>query len=232
MKHFESESINHANWCGVKVKVAASILNCNLLYLEQEIKRVQKAGIDLIHLDVMDGHFVPNLSFGALILKAIKPILKVPVFSHLMVTKPENIIEKFVGDSDAVIFHIEATKKPKQCLKMIRNGGKIAGIALNPDTPLKIIEPYLRDIYEILIMSVNPGFGGQKFIPMTIEKVKRAKTMVKKYKKQIVIAVDGGVNTDNAKELINAGVDILVAGTSIFHSKNYAETIRKLRCLK
>lgn len=213
----------------MKTKIAASILNADFLYLEQEIKKVQKAGIDLIHLDVMDGQFVPNLSFGVPILEAIRPIVKVPVFSHLMVAQPENIIDKFIPASDAVIFHIEATKKPKRCIKIIKNSKKLVGIALNPNTPIKKVEPYLNDIYEILIMSVYPGFGGQKFIPKTIEKVKRTKALIKKYNKPIVIAVDGGVSENNAKSLIDAGVDILVVGTAIFHSTNYAVTIRKLK---
>lgn len=215
-----------------KVRIAASVLNCNFLYLAEELKKVQNAGVDLIHLDVMDGHFVPNLSFGVPILKAIKPILKVPVFSHLMVIEPENLIEKFIIGSDAIIFHIEATKKPKQCLELINNANKFAGIALNPDTSLKTIEPFLEGIYEILIMSVYPGFGGQKFIHETIDKVRKAKELVKNQKRQIVIAVDGGVNIANANLLVDAGVDILIAGTAIFHSKDYAQTISDLRCLK
>jgi len=211
------------------MKIAASILNSNFLCLADELEKVQSAGIDLIHLDVMDGHFVPNLSFGIPILKAIKPIVKVPIFSHLMVKEPEKMIDKFISDSDAIIFHLEATKKPKDCLRLIKDGKKLAGIALNPDTPLNEIKPFLDDIYEILIMSVYPGFGGQKFILETIEKVKEAKEIIKNQKNQIVVAVDGGVNTTNANSLIEAGVDILVAGTVIFHSKDYTEAVRKLR---
>lgn len=214
------------------IKIAASILNADFLGLKKELKKVQSAGIDAIHLDVMDGNFVPNLSFGVPILKAIKPILNVPVISHLMVNQPENMIEQFIPGSDGIIFHIEATKKPKECLKIIKKSKKWAGIALNPNTSVKKIEPFLDDIYEILIMSVYPGFGGQKFIPATIKKIRQAKAMIQKYEKPIAIAVDGGVNHDNAQLLIDAGVDILVAGTAIFHSKNYAETIKRLRCLK
>lgn len=211
------------------MKIAASILNSNFLYLADELEKVQSAGIDLIHLDVMDGHFVPNLSFGIPILKAIKPIVKVPIFSHLMVKEPEKMIDKFIPDSDAIIFHLEATKKPDYCLRLIRNGKKLAGIALNPGTPLNKIEPFLDDIYEVLLMSVNPGLGGQEFIPDTIDKVRDAREMIKNKNKSIVIAVDGGVNPNNAKQLNEAGVDILVAGTSIFKSKDYTEAVRKLR---
>ncbi|MEO0076894.1 MAG: ribulose-phosphate 3-epimerase [candidate division WOR-3 bacterium] len=209
------------------IKVAASILNCNFLRLGDEIKKVQKANVDLLHLDVMDGHFVPNLSFGIPILKAIRPIVSVPIFSHLMVIKPETIIDQFIPDSDGVIFHIEATDNPRLCLKLIKKAKKFSGIALNPDTALKTIEQYLDDVYEILIMSVYPGFGGQKFIRATINKVKQAKAIIGD--RDIRIAVDGGVNPRNAQMLINAGADILVAGTAIFKSDNYAQTIKMLK---
>lgn len=214
------------------MKIAASILNCNFLNLGEEIKKVQQAGIDAIHLDVMDGHFVPNLSFGIPLLKAIKPILKVPIISHLMVAEPEKMIEYFLLDSDGIIFHIEATNNPHQCLKLINETNKISGIALNPDTPIKHVTPYLDFIKEILIMSVYPGFGGQKFIQETITKIMETKAMVKNQRNQIMIAVDGGVNLNNGQELIKAGADILIAGTAIFHSPNYAETIRQFRSLQ
>ncbi len=212
-----------------KVRIAASVLNSDFLNLADELKKVQRAGIDLIHLDVMDGHFVPNLSFGVPILKTIKPVVDVPIYSHLMVIEPENLIDKFLPDSDAVIFHIEATKKVQHCINMINKSGKLAGIALNPATALNMIEPYLKNIYEILIMSVNPGFGGQDFISTTFDKVQQAKRMIEDSNKKIVIAVDGGVNINNANALTDAGVDILVAGTAIFKSKDYKETIEKLR---
>ncbi len=214
------------------MKIAASVLNCNFLNLGEEIKKVQQAGIDAIHLDVMDGHFVPNLSFGIPLLKAIKPILKVPIISHLMVAEPEKMIEYFLSDSDGIIFHIEATNNPTQCLKLINESNKISGIALNPDTPIEHVAPYLDFIKEILIMSVYPGFGGQKFIAETITKIMKTKAMVKNQRNQIMIAVDGGVNLNNGQELIKAGADILIAGTAIFHSPNYAETIRHFRSLQ
>lgn len=214
------------------MKIAASILNCNFLNLGEEIEKVQLAGIDAIHLDVMDGHFVPNLSFGVPLLKAIKPILKVPVLSHLMVNEPEKMIEYFIPDSDGIIFHIEATSKPNQCLKLIQKADKVAGIALNPNTPIEQVEPYLEFISEILIMSVYPGFGGQKFIPETVTKIAKTKDMIKNKRNSILIAVDGGVNLNNAQELIKAGADVLIAGTAIFHSQNYAETIKQFKSLQ
>lgn len=214
------------------MKIAASILNCDLLRLSEEINSVQKAGIDAIHLDVMDGHFVPNLSFGVPILKAIKPKLVVPVFSHLMVNTPENMIDKFILESDGVIFHIEATDKVEACLNIIKQANKYAGIALNPDTPISRLEPYLDSIYEVLIMSVHPGFGGQTFIAKSIDKIRKLKDMIKRNNNQIQIGVDGGVGVDNCEIIIAAGADILVAGTSIFKSENYVETVKKLKCLK
>jgi ribulose-phosphate 3-epimerase len=209
--------------------VAASILNCNFLKLEDEIKKVQAAGIDAIHLDVMDGHFVPNLSFGIPLLKAVKPYLSVPIFSHLMVTEPEIMIDKFIPDSDGVIIHIEATAKINECISVIKQANKYAGIALNPDTPIDKVEVYLDNIYEVLIMSVYPGFGGQVFIPESIEKVRRLKELISRKQSSVLIGVDGGVGPNNAKTLIKTGADILIAGTAIFKSEDYADTIRKLR---
>jgi ribulose-phosphate 3-epimerase len=209
--------------------VAASILNCNFLKLEDEIKKVQAAGIDAIHLDVMDGHFVPNLSFGIPLLKAVKPYLSVPIFSHLMVTEPEIMIDKFIPDSDGVIIHIEATAKINECISVIKQANKYAGIALNPETPIDKVEVYLDNIYEVLIMSVYPGFGGQVFIPGSIEKVRRLKELISRKQSSVLIGVDGGVGPNNAKTLIKTGADILIAGTAIFKSDDYAETIRKLK---
>lgn len=211
------------------MKIAASILNCDFLRLGEEISKVQKAGIDAIHLDVMDGHFVPNLSFGAPILKAIRPVLTVPVMSHLMVNTPEKMVDKFIADSDGIIFHIEATDKIEECLDMIRKGNKLLGIALNPDTPIKQVQPYLNIVYEILIMSVHPGFGGQVFIPESIDKIKELKALIIKNNSKALIGVDGGVDLHNSKNLIQAGADILVSGTAIFKSQDYGETIKKMR---
>lgn len=211
------------------MKVAASILNCDLLHLKDEIKKVQTAGVDVIHLDVMDGHFVPNLSFGVPILKAVKPLLTVPIFSHLMVIKPETVIEQFIADSDGVIFHIEAADIIEQCLSIIKYNKKVAGIAINPDTPIEKVEVYLDRIYEVLIMSVYPGFGGQLFIPGTVDKIRKLKELINQKHSKTLIGVDGGVGPNNAKLLIEAGADILIAGTAIFMSKDYAETISKMR---
>jgi ribulose-phosphate 3-epimerase len=215
-----------------RVKVAASILNCNFLRLYEEIKSIEKAGIDALHLDVMDGHFVPNLSFGVPILKSIRQVTKLPIISHLMVIKPEDLIDKFIADSDGIIFHIEATKRPRHCLHQIHQAKKLAGISLNPDTPVEAIFKYSNQIEEILVMSVHPGFGGQAFIAKSLERIRAIKKYLTSVNSCAMLAVDGGVNPNNAPSLIKAGVDILVAGTAIFSSTNYKQTIERLRCSK
>ncbi len=212
------------------VKVAASILNCDFLNLEQEIKAVQTAGIDALHLDVMDGHFVPNLSFGVPLLKSVRKITKLPIITHLMVIRPEEIISQFIDDSDGIIFHIEATKHPLVCLKQIHQARRLAGIALNPNTPVKTIFKYLNQIAEVLVMSVYPGFGGQTFLPQSLARIRSIKKQLAADNPKALIAVDGGVNAKNAPSLIEAGIDILVAGTAIFHTNDYAKAIKKLRC--
>lgn len=212
-----------------RIKIAASILNCNFLTLEQEIKAVVAAGIDAIHLDVMDGHFVPNLSFGIPILKSIRSLTTLPIISHLMVIRPEDIIDKFIPDSDGIIFHIEATRHITACLKTIRQAKKLIGLSLNPSTPVQNIFKYLNQIDEVLVMSVQPGFGGQRFRKKTLNRIRTIKRYLNEINSKALIAVDGGVNSQNASALIKAGVDILVAGTAIFSSDDYTLAVKKLR---
>jgi ribulose-phosphate 3-epimerase len=214
------------------MKVGASILNCNFLRLEEELARVQEAGVDLLHLDVMDGHFVPNISFGLPILKSIRPVVKVPIFTHLMIFYPEKMLDSFIEYSDGVIFHYEATSEPASCIKIIKKNKRLAGMAINPQTPVTVVKKYIEQLDEILIMSVNPGFGGQKFMSTSLRRIRAVKKLVAEKKNNLMIGVDGGISPDNAKSVITAGADILIAGSAIFRSSDYKIVVEKLRCLK
>ncbi|MEO0116112.1 MAG: ribulose-phosphate 3-epimerase [candidate division WOR-3 bacterium] len=213
------------------MKISGSILNANFLILAQEIEKAEAAGIDSFHLDVMDGHFVPNLSFGTTVVKAIRKIATKPIFSHLMVFEPEKMLEWFLPDSDGVIFHIEATKRVKDCIRFIRRAKRLCGIALNPNTPHTLILPYLKEVDDVLVMSVQPGFGGQKFMPVVLEKIRKIKEVGKEKKLSFIVSVDGGVNDENLPLLKEVGVDMVIVGTFLFRSPDYKKTIERLRCL-
>lgn len=220
------------------VKISASILDCDFLRLKEEIRAVLQAGVDAIHLDIMDGHFVPNLSFGVPIARAVHTFKcsvlnaqcsMLPLYAHLMVIKPELLIDRFVPYADFIIFHIEATEKPGDRLHQIHAAGKKAGISLNPDTPVESLRPFLAAVDDVLVMSVYPGFGGQKFIPETIGRIRLLHQLRTETKAEFTISVDGGVNPDNCRDIIQAGADILIAGSAIFKSPDYTQTVRELK---
>jgi len=212
------------------IKIAPSILSADFSRLGDEVRRAEEAGADIIHLDIMDGHFVPNLTFGPIIVKAIRSYTKLPFYVHLMVEKPEDYIESVIeAGGDLVIVHVEACTHLQRVLSMIRDLGARSGVALNPATPLTTIEYVLDDLDLILIMSVNPGFGGQDFIPSVLPKIKRARRRVMKRGLEIEIAVDGGVNVETAPKIVEAGADVLVAGTAVFGKPDLKKAIQELR---
>lgn len=210
------------------VLIAPSILSADFSRLKEEIKALEKAGADMIHLDVMDGHFVPNLTFGALVVKAIRKCTKLPLDVHLMVKNPKKMLEWFRdGGADILTVHAESSSNLEALIDQIKGYGLKAGVALNPSTDEQVIQKVLNKTDIIMVMSVNPGFGGQSFMPATLDKIKRIKKMIKK--RNILIEVDGGINSLNAKDCVLAGADILVAGTAVFKGGNYQKNIESLR---
>jgi len=212
------------------VKIAPSILSADFLNLQKEIEAVQKAGADILHLDVMDGHFVPNLTFGMPIIKQIKEIAAIPLDVHLMVSNPAEYLE-LLGkwNIDYVSFHQEAENHLHRQIHVLKEHGVKAGIALNPATPIETILPVLPDLDFVLLMSVNPGFGGQSFIPNVYDKISKLKEFTTDINPNLEIEVDGGVNNENTHDLQKNGADILVAGSYIFKSNNYSQQISSLR---
>lgn len=212
------------------IKIAPSILSANFARLGEEIKKAENAGADLMHVDVMDGHFVPNITIGPPVVKAIKKVTSIPLDVHLMIEKPDNYIEAFAkAGADIITIHAEASGHLHRSIQYIRNNKVKAGVSLNPSTPLNALDFILSEVDMVLLMSVNPGFGGQEFIPQTIGKIKALKDIIKKGKYKVEIEVDGGVNTDNASEVVKAGADILVMGNAFFNSENYAEVVKAVR---
>ena len=213
-----------------KIKIAPSILAADFSCLREEIKRVEEAGADLLHLDIMDGHFVPNISFGPLIVKALDRLTHLPLDVHLMIKKPERYLEAFrISGADYLTVHLEACPNLAEVIRQIMELKAKVGVALNPQTPFSSIIPFLKKIDLLLLMSVNPGFGGQEFIPAVLEKIKEAAQWISRREIPLEIAVDGGVGPQNAPQIIEAGATILDAGTAIFKSTNYKEAIDSLR---
>jgi ribulose-phosphate 3-epimerase len=212
------------------IKISPSILSADFSILGEEIKSLEKAGADLIHVDVMDGHFVPNITMGPPIIKMIRKCTKLPFDVHLMISPVEKYIKDFAeAGSDIITVHPEATDNLKRAVKTIKSLGKKAGVSLNPKTPISVLMDVINEIDLILIMSVNPGFAGQSFMSEVLPKVKELRQIVNEKKLKIDIEIDGGINFETAPLAVKAGANILVSGTTIFTGGSLEENILKLR---
>jgi ribulose-phosphate 3-epimerase len=212
------------------VKIAPSILSADFSKLGEEIKDVEAGGADYIHVDVMDGHFVPNITIGPLIIEAIRPITKLPLDVHLMIDNPDHYIEAFAkAGADYITVHVEACRHLHRTIHYIKSFGVKAGVVLNPATPVDFIQHVLSDVDMVLLMSVNPGFGGQAFIPEVLTKIKALKKMIDEKGLQVEIEIDGGVNEQTAKQCIEAGATVLVAGSAIYNQKDRAKAMAALK---
>lgn len=208
--------------------IAPSILSADFNNLEKDINAISTA--DYVHVDVMDGQFVPNITIGPVVIKNLKKITKLPLDVHLMIVRPENFIQEFRNaGADIITVHYEASHHLDRLIHQIKATGARAGVSINPATPVEVLFPILGLLDLVLIMSVNPGFGGQKFIPYTLEKIKTLKNKINSLNLNTLIEIDGGVTIENAKQIVEAGVDILVAGSTIFNSTNIPETISILK---
>ncbi len=212
------------------VKIAPSILSADFSKLGEEIKDVENGGAELIHIDVMDGHFVPNITIGPLVVESVRPITKLPLDVHLMIENPDHYIESFAkAGADYITVHVEACKHLHRTIHYIKSFGVKAGVVLNPATPVGWIEPIIEDLDMVLLMSVNPGFGGQQFIPSVLDKIKSVKELANQKGIQVEIEVDGGVNEETARACVEAGATILVAGSAVFNQEDREKAISLLK---
>jgi len=215
-----------------RIEIAPSILACNFSKLGEEVRAVEEGGADVIHVDVMDGRFVPNISIGIPVVQSLRKATKLPLDVHLMIDRPEQYIEDFVrAGASRVIVHEEATAHLDRALSLIRESGAEAGVAINPATPATMLTEVIDKMDSVLVMSVNPGFGGQKFIPGALEKIRQLNQWRARYNAAFRIGVDGGVDAGNMAVLAQAGANTFVAGTSIFHTSDPAAATRHLRKL-
>ena len=214
------------------IKIAPSILNADFWKLGEEIRKVEEAGADLLHIDVMDGRFVPNISMGIPLVRSLKGKTSLPLDVHLMIIEPEKFVSAFIdAGADILTFHVEATPHANRVIQMIKSKGIKAGIVLNPTTPLSSLEYILEDVDMVLLMSVNPGFGGQKFLPFVLKKIADLREMIEKRGLKVEIEVDGGIGPTNIKPIVKAGASIIVAGSSIFGAADPGERLKLMKKL-
>jgi ribulose-phosphate 3-epimerase len=212
------------------VKIAPSILSADFSRLGEEVIAAEKAGADLVHVDVMDGHFVPNITIGPLVVKAVKKVTSNPLDVHLMIEDPDKYVRDFADSgADIITVHQEASVHLHRTIQIIKECGVKAAVSINPATPVSSLELVLPYVDMVLIMSVNPGFGGQKFIPEALTKIRQLREIINKNNYSAEIEVDGGVNIDNVAEVVKAGADIVVMGSAFYNSDNYDETVRIVR---
>lgn len=212
------------------IKVSPSILSADFSRIIDAIKMLEKAGADFIHCDVMDGMFVPNITFGQYMVRDIKKHTTLPLDVHLMIETPERYVEEFAAaGADLITVHPEATVHLDRTLQLIREAGRKCGVALNPHTPLDVLEYVLDDIDIVLLMSVNPGFGGQKLLPSALKKAAKLKSVLSEKRSHVLIEMDGGIGTDNVKQVADAGVDIVVAGSAVFNADDPIDVIGRLK---
>lgn len=214
----------------MRIKIAPSLLSADFSQLGSEIKKTEKAGADLIHWDIMDGHFVPNITFGPIVVKRLREKTKLPFDVHLMIEKPDNFLEAFVdAGADMISVHAEACVHLQRTIQHVKDLGAKVGVALNPATPLNVVEFVLDELDFLLIMSVNPGFGGQRFLPSILPKIRKAKEILQSSGLGTEIEVDGGLNEENVPLVVEAGANILVAGHSVYGQGEIARNISLLR---
>jgi ribulose-phosphate 3-epimerase len=211
-------------------KIAPSILSADFCRLGEEIRTVEAAGADYIHIDVMDGHFVPNITIGPFVVEAVRKITSLPLDVHLMIENPDRFIPDFAAaGADIIVVHAEASTHLHRSIQLIKSLGKRAGVSLNPATPLNLLEYVLADLDLVVLMTVNPGFGGQSFIEQCIPKIKSLRAMLDKRGLEAELEIDGGVKVDNIARISHAGADVFVAGSAVFGSGDYAATIKALK---
>ena len=212
------------------VRIAPSVLSADFGRLAEEVRAVDAGGADYIHVDVMDGRFVPNITIGPVVVAAIRKATKLPLDVHLMIEEPERYVEDFArAGADLIGVHVEACRHLHRVVQQIRATGKKASVTLNPATPIDHVQHVLDDVSQVLLMSVNPGFGGQSFIPSVLEKVTALRAIIERRGLEVDIEIDGGIKPDNIAQAARAGANVFVAGSAVFESKDYAATIRALR---